>query len=236
MASFLSPTHNENPASTMYQTPGNENSTDNARTLFSSPNTKESSSETEVTDAERERKDAEQVQREIEESERLAFQLMEEESMRAYQMQVEYMTANPDLFSQEEMQALNLVLSEQGNNDQDEEEVDEDLNSSDASNWTYEQLLEIGQAVGDVKTERWRLRSQQVIDSIPAVQYDDITKNSEQYRSLDLSCPVCMDDYASDDKINVLPCGHYFHGACCEGWLQDNNSCPMCKKKITQSP
>lgn len=55
---------------------------------------------------------AEKRQLEMDESERLAWQLMEEESMNAYQMQVDYMRANPDLFSEDDLAAVGAVLQE----------------------------------------------------------------------------------------------------------------------------
>lgn len=94
---------------------------------------------------------AERRMKELEESEILAWQLMQEESMQAYELQVEYMRNNPELFSEEEMAALNTVLEENRAESQvisgsghDEENVEED----DSSEWTYERLLELGQLVG----------------------------------------------------------------------------------------
>jgi hypothetical protein len=87
----------------------------------------------------------ERVRNEMEESERLAWQLMEEESMRAYEMQVEFMRNNPGLFSEEEIQALNSVLQENVA-EEEEEEGEEEEESEDA--WSYDRLLEIARVVG----------------------------------------------------------------------------------------
>ena len=32
-------------------------------------------------------------------------------------------------------------------------------------------------------------------------------------------CVVCMDDFEAQDELVVLPCRHYFHIPCTEGWL-----------------
>lgn len=57
--------------------------------------------------------DSEQARlRELEESERLAWQLMQEESTNAYEMQLEFMRNNPSLFSNEEVEALNMILQQ----------------------------------------------------------------------------------------------------------------------------
>lgn len=32
-------------------------------------------------------------------------------------------------------------------------------------------------------------------------------------------CAVCMDPYVSEDMLRVLPCQHFFHSHCAQGWL-----------------
>lgn len=52
----------------------------------------------------------------------------------------------------------------------------------------------------------------------------------------DPSCAVCMEVFVGDDRLCVLPCQHYFHVLCTEGWVADHNSCPMCKSAISTTP
>jgi hypothetical protein len=102
---------------------------------------------------------AEKRQQEQDESERLAWQLMEEESMNAYQMQVDYMRANPDLFSEDDLRAVGAVLQQQGGggeeesgsefDDEEEGEGEEGgVQEDNSQEWTYEQLLELGNTIG----------------------------------------------------------------------------------------
>ena len=44
---------------------------------------------------------------------------------------------------------------------------------------------------------------------------------------------VCLEDFAADDKVNVLMCFHIFHSACVAEWLKGNNDCPVCKFDVT---
>jgi hypothetical protein len=93
---------------------------------------------------------SEKRQRELEESERLCWQLMQEESMRAYEMQVEYMRAHPELFGEEDLSALQDVLNE-GNDiedDIDEEGDEQAVDTSDPDTWSYDRLLELGNIIG----------------------------------------------------------------------------------------
>ena len=130
--------------------------------------------------------DSEVKRRELEESERLAWQLMQEESMSAYQMQLDYLKNNMDGMNDEEMQAIESILRESevvvgvpaaATSDDasfaDEENEDEDQEHSSA-NWSYEQLLALGEAIGDVKTEKWRMRSADAISALPLCNYSDI--------------------------------------------------------------
>ena len=45
-----------------------------------------------------------------------------------------------------------------------------------------------------------------------------------------------MVEYEPDDEITPLPCDtrHIFHTKCIKDWLKNNNSCPLCKKPITE--
>ncbi|KAF0928593.1 hypothetical protein E2562_006036 [Oryza meyeriana var. granulata] len=43
-------------------------------------------------------------------------------------------------------------------------------------------------------------------------------------------CPVCLEAFADDDGVKVVPsCGHVFHAACIDQWLAVRNSCPVCR-------
>jgi hypothetical protein len=58
----------------------------------------------------------------------------------------------------------------------EEEEEDQDPNDpNNPDNWTYEQLLALGAQIGDVKTERWRMRATTVIASLERFTYASIT-------------------------------------------------------------
>lgn len=44
-------------------------------------------------------------------------------------------------------------------------------------------------------------------------------------RALDHRCAVCMDPFEAEDTLNLLPCQHYFHIPCTEGWMAVSNNC-----------
>ena len=231
----------------------------------------------------REETEEERIRRENEESERLAWELMQEEQNAAYQAQIDFLNQNVNNFSDEDRAALALVMQEsanilrqnsaitdrnnsQGEEDDDEGDGDEDDNDDEQA-WAggehYERLLELGNVLGDVKTERWRLRSDSVIADLPTVTYKNVEeehlrcreasttssttatpstsgsgeKKRKVIRTLDVKCSICMEQYVENDELTLLPaCDHYFHVDCAKGWLKDHNSCPICKIEVSATP
>lgn len=47
-------------------------------------------------------------------------------------------------------------------------------------------------------------------------------------------CPVCMEDVVLNDEVVELPCKHWFHEECAKSWLKEHNTCPICRKPISE--
>jgi hypothetical protein len=102
------------------------------------------------------------MQREERESQELAWQLMQEDNMEMYNMQMQFMQENADQMSEEDLQLIQALVNEsghpqiavaglEGGNEEEGEEAeeeDDELNESDAENWDYERLLQLGQQIG----------------------------------------------------------------------------------------
>ncbi|KAL3662576.1 hypothetical protein V7S43_012429 [Phytophthora oleae] len=95
----------------------------------------------------------------------------------------------------------------------------------DPDNMTYEELLRLGEEVGDVKKERWRRMAVQVLSSLPTYRWPRGAAED--------TCIICQYDFVPNDRAMTLPCAHVFHEDCVGGWIRENNSCPMCKGEIT---
>jgi hypothetical protein len=145
---------------------------------------------------------AQRIEREERESEQLAWEMMRQESMELHEMQLQFMRENAGGMSEEDLQALQMAIDESSGQNlvqtqthdirRDEEQVDvsgeevqEEEEEDDVDNWDYDRLLSLGQALGDVKTERWRLRAKSIIDSLPSFTYSDLSK--ERSRKSDRS-------------------------------------------------
>lgn len=46
-------------------------------------------------------------------------------------------------------------------------------------------------------------------------------------------CSICMDDVCLDDEVAQLPCKHWFHEQCVKAWLAEHDTCPHCRKGIS---
>ena len=50
-----------------------------------------------------------------------------------------------------------------------------------------------------------------------------------------MRCSVCwdeLDEGNNHDALEVTECNHRFHRACLQKWLEENNSCPLCRHQL----
>ncbi|KAF2317165.1 hypothetical protein GH714_013048 [Hevea brasiliensis] len=50
----------------------------------------------------------------------------------------------------------------------------------------------------------------------------------------DEKCCICQENYADNEDLGKLDCGHYFHFDCIKQWLIQKNNYPICKRKALQ--
>jgi hypothetical protein len=98
---------------------------------------------------------------------------------------------------------------------------------------SYDELLRLGEQMGDVKKEKWRQIAVQVLSSLPTHRWKKTHhSNTIEDKELDHTCVICQYNFIPNDQIITLPCAHIFHELCVEGWIRENNSCPLCKNEI----
>jgi len=122
-------------------------------------------------------------------------------------------------------------LGEQGNNGNSEngeypgeqegqEEEHDDEGSDDGFDpdaLTYEQLLILDNTI--VK----KGMSNEEMKKFPVKIY---LKNFDGA----MSCSVCISECETGEMVRELSCGHKFHKDCVDTWLEENITCPCCKK------
>ena len=72
--------------------------------------------------------------------------------------------------------------------------------------------------------------AQHIINELPQNKIDDIKKLDKDKQN----CVICMEDFKNGDVTTNLPCLHMFHSNCIQCWLKTQNTCPICKFKLTQ--
>lgn len=72
--------------------------------------------------------------------------------------------------------------------------------------------------------------SEQAIKSLPTKQ---VTKEMMGNDGT-AECSICMDNVEIGSDITELPCKHWFHKDCVTAWLKEHDTCPHCRKPITE--
>ena len=70
---------------------------------------------------------------------------------------------------------------------------------------------------------------QTIVSELPETKIDDIKKLDKDKQN----CVICMEDFKNGDVTTNLPCLHMFHTNCIQSWLKTQNTCPICKFKLT---
>ncbi|XP_057248724.1 E3 ubiquitin-protein ligase BIG BROTHER isoform X2 [Beta vulgaris subsp. vulgaris] len=96
----------------------------------------------------------------------------------------------------------------------------------DPDNMTYEELLDLGEAVGTQS----RGLSQELIKSLPTSRYKAGGFFSRK-KSRD-RCVICLVTYKIGDQQMTLPCKHVYHSKCSRKWLSINKTCPVCNCEV----
>ncbi|GMH07138.1 hypothetical protein Nepgr_008978 [Nepenthes gracilis] len=64
----------------------------------------------------------------------------------------------------------------------------------------------------------------------PAIRFDSVCNTEEDNNLEHHDCSVCLCGFEPESEINHLSCGHVFHKACLEQWVDYwNTTCPLCR-------
>eukprot|EP00756_Hemistasia_phaeocysticola_P004529 Hpha_TRINITY_DN12871_c0_g1::TRINITY_DN12871_c0_g1_i1::g.24295::m.24295 len=50
------------------------------------------------------------------------------------------------------------------------------------------------------------------------------------------NCAVCMETPEEGDELWKMPCAHTYHAACLAPWLEERNTCPICRNALPAEP
>lgn len=69
--------------------------------------------------------------------------------------------------------------------------------------------------------------SRSLIESMPTVKISE-----KHIRSGDSHCPVCQEGFELGCRVRKMPCKHLYHSECILPWLEQHNSCPVCRYEM----
>jgi len=59
-------------------------------------------------------------------------------------------------------------------------------------------------------------------------------EESDVAEQKDLQCSICLCEFEANEEVRRLPCKHYFHKGCIDGWLRISRACPMCNADVSK--
>ncbi|KAK9099620.1 hypothetical protein Syun_026665 [Stephania yunnanensis] len=71
--------------------------------------------------------------------------------------------------------------------------------------------------------------SKAVVQKLPVVT---VTKEVLERLGTETQCAVCQENLSINDSMQELPCQHLFHPPCLKPWLDEHNSCPICRHEL----
>ncbi|KAI4316438.1 hypothetical protein L6164_024417 [Bauhinia variegata] len=69
----------------------------------------------------------------------------------------------------------------------------------------------------------------EVVAKLPIVT---LTEETLAKLGKDAECAICREELVLNDKMQELPCKHTFHPPCLKPWLDEHNSCPICRYEL----
>ncbi|GAB4854935.1 hypothetical protein Ancab_023523 [Ancistrocladus abbreviatus] len=92
----------------------------------------------------------------------------------------------------------------------------------DIDNMSYEELLALGERIGNVSTG---LSEDMMSKCLMEIEYTAHAQNQDEG-----SCAICLEELSGMEQVGRLKnCGHDYHVSCIKRWLSMKNACPICK-------
>ncbi|KAK4782101.1 hypothetical protein SAY86_016203 [Trapa natans] len=99
----------------------------------------------------------------------------------------------------------------------------------DVDHMSYEQLLELGNKIGNVNTG---LKDDEIDRCIRRIMLTNLSDLIYHFPAkTDWKCSICQEEYEVENELGMLECGHGYHFGCVEKWLLQKNVCPICKSE-----
>lgn len=75
--------------------------------------------------------------------------------------------------------------------------------------------------------------SQSTLESLKRFKMSEkYCKKNEKGETECPNCTICLADLNKDQEAVLIPCGHLFHSDCALQWLNQHNTCPVCRFEL----
>jgi len=74
--------------------------------------------------------------------------------------------------------------------------------------------------------------SAEMLEKLSVTKFEDT--DAAQKKEEELQCSICLCEFEGEDEVRRLPCKHYFHKTCIDGWLRISRACPMCNADLAK--
>ncbi|ESW33468.1 hypothetical protein PHAVU_001G072100 [Phaseolus vulgaris] len=134
-----------------------------------------------------------------------------------------------DFFLSQEFESELQFLESEGSNedddDDDDDEEEEMEDEIDVDELTYEELIELGDFIGQ---EKRGLSANEICSCLHSHTYH----SAESKSGINL-CVICQVEYEEGEALVSLQCEHPYHTDCISKWLQMKKVCPICNTEIS---
>lgn len=134
--------------------------------------------------------------------------------------------SNNGLDTNASLQSQFLADDEETNENEDmAEDDDEGYEDFDFDELTYEELIALGELIGEEKRGL-------PLNEIPSCLHSSKFQSIENTSGID-RCVICQVEYEDSEELAALPCEHPYHSECIVKWVQIKRVCPICGTEVS---
>ncbi|KNA10246.1 hypothetical protein SOVF_146120 [Spinacia oleracea] len=74
--------------------------------------------------------------------------------------------------------------------------------------------------------------SKAVVEKLPVIKLESEAIAKEKLGEEGAECCICKEKLGVGDEMQEMPCKHLFHPPCLKPWLDEHNSCPICRHEL----
>ncbi|XP_021761088.1 E3 ubiquitin-protein ligase AIP2-like [Chenopodium quinoa] len=74
--------------------------------------------------------------------------------------------------------------------------------------------------------------SKEVVEKLPVIKLESEEMVKEKIGEEGAECCICKEKLGVGDEMQEMPCKHLFHPPCLKPWLDEHNSCPICRHEL----